>query len=115
VDTQREFYDLVVRIRDDTYAFGKWVLSLEKYGGALTSARVNSFRGINDHNFVIDRLWADTLYRGFIEDYYFNSSLAEEVLRKLFACACVLIDVSVSNLFNTIGSRACSCDQCTME
>lgn len=45
-------------------------------GDALTSARTGSFRGVNDHNFVIDRKWADILFRGFIEDYYFNKTLA---------------------------------------
>lgn len=68
------FYDLVIRLRDDSFAFGKWKFS-QKYKRALTSASVGSFRGVNDHNFVIDRIWADTLFRGFTEDYYFNKSL----------------------------------------
>ena len=37
-----------------------------------------NFGGINDHNFVVDRLWLDDLYRGLTEDYYFNSSLEHE-------------------------------------
>lgn len=73
------FYDLVIRLRDDTLAFGKWILNPEKYVDGLTSARTGSFRGINDHNFVIDRKWADTLFRGFTEDYYFNKTLAHEM------------------------------------
>jgi len=73
------FYDLVVRLRDDTLAFGPWELSKERYGGALTSANTGSFRGINDHNFVIDREWADTLFRGLTEDYYFNKTLSQEM------------------------------------
>jgi hypothetical protein len=28
--------------------------------------------GVNDHNFVVDRYWADQLLRGVTEDYYFN-------------------------------------------
>eukprot|EP01035_Chromulina_nebulosa_P020705 gene20705-26842_t len=75
---QRIFYDLVVRLRDDTFAFGKWILSFEKFGNALTSARTGSFRGVNDHNFVVDRQYADILFRGLTEDYYFNKTLANE-------------------------------------
>lgn len=71
---QKMFYDVVVRLRDDTLAFGKWKFYQERYLGALTSARVGSFRGVNDHNFVIDRRWADILFRGLTEDYYFNST-----------------------------------------
>jgi len=70
----RDFYDVIVRLRDDTLAFGKWKFYRERYMGALTSARVGSFRGVNDHNFVIDRKWGDSLFRGFTEDYYFNNT-----------------------------------------
>ena len=41
---------------------------------ALISADLGSYRGINDHNLVLDRKWADVLFRGLIEDYYFNQS-----------------------------------------
>ena len=67
-------YDVVVRLRDDTFALGPWVLD-KSYLHALTSSSSGSFRGINDHNFVIDRRYADTLFRGLTEDYYFNSTL----------------------------------------
>ena len=70
----RQFYDVIVRLRDDTLAFGKWKFYRERYLGALTSARVGSFRGVNDHNFVVDRTWGDSLFRGFTEDYYFNAT-----------------------------------------
>jgi len=71
--TQGWHYDLVVRLRDDTYALGPWVLD-HTYLNALTSSNSGNFRGINDHNFVIARKWADVLFRGLTEDYYFNSS-----------------------------------------
>ena len=64
------------RLRDDTFAFGTWSLSYEMLGDALSSAKTGSYRGVNDHNFVVDRKWADILLRGLIEDYYFNKSLA---------------------------------------
>ena len=71
---QKWFFDLVVRLRDDTLALGPWILD-SSYLGFLTSAKSGNFRGINDHNFVVDREWADKLLRGLVEDYYFNSSL----------------------------------------
>ena len=69
------FYDLVVRLRDDTYVFGPWLLTPEKYKGAFVTAQIASNFGVNDHNFVVDREWADTVFRGITEDYYFNESL----------------------------------------
>ena len=38
------------------------------------SADLGSYRGINDHNLVLDRKWADVLFRGLTEDYYFNKT-----------------------------------------
>lgn len=75
---QRQFYDLVIRLRDDTFAFSKWLITYESMHSALTSARTGNYRGVNDHNFVIDRKWADVLLRGFTEDYYFNKTLKNE-------------------------------------
>lgn len=69
------FYDLTVRLRDDTYALSSWLLDLERYAHKLTSSGSGSYRGVNDHNFVIDREWSDDLFRGLTEDYYFNKSL----------------------------------------
>lgn len=69
------FYDLVVRLRDDTYVFGPWILTPEKYRGAFVTAQIANNFGVNDHNFVIDRQWADHVFRGITEDYYFNESL----------------------------------------
>ena len=70
------FYDLVVRFRDDTYAFGPWIID-STYLNYVTSLDFGSFRGINDHNIVIDRIWLDDLFRGLIEDYYFNHTKNE--------------------------------------
>ena len=69
------FYDLVVRLRDDTYVFGPWLLTPEKYKGAFVTAQIASNFGVNDHNFVVDRYWADPVLRGLTEDYYFNETL----------------------------------------
>lgn len=75
---QRMFYDLVVRLRDDSYAFDKWYIRYEFFGHRLTSTGSGSYGGINDHNFVIDREYADILFRGLIEDYYLNDTLKNE-------------------------------------
>ena len=76
---QKWFYDVVVRLREDTFAFGPWLLTPpELYRGGLSSMSMGNFGGVNDHNFVVARLWLDDLYRGLTEDYYFNSSLEHE-------------------------------------
>jgi len=73
-ESQGWFYDIVIRLRDDTYAMGPWIID-DSYKKRLTSAKTGAYHGINDHNFAIDREWADTLFRGLTEDYYFNSTL----------------------------------------
>lgn len=73
--SQKWFFDIVVRIRDDSYIFGPWLFSREKYKNSLVSADFNQNFGINDHNFAVDRYWADSLLRGVTEDYYFNETL----------------------------------------
>ena len=35
------------------------------------------FRGINDHSLVLDRQYVDVLFRGLVEDYYFNKTLRD--------------------------------------
>lgn len=72
---QKWFYDIVIRLRDDSYVLGPWPIRAEKYkGGFVTAALAPNF-GVNDHNFGIDRKWADTVFRGVTEDYYFNETL----------------------------------------
>lgn len=51
---QNIFYDLVVRLRDDTYAFDRWILDYQIHANALTSAAAGNHGGVNDHNFVVD-------------------------------------------------------------
>jgi hypothetical protein len=72
---QRWFYDVVIRFRDDSYAFGPWLLNEEMYKGGFVSTIFGVHFGVNDHNFAIDRYWADQLFRGVTEDYYFNETL----------------------------------------
>lgn len=68
------FYDLVVKLREDTLAFDNWIFFKGPLQGALTSAYIGAYRGVNDHNLVLDRKYADVLFRGIIEDYYFKGS-----------------------------------------
>jgi hypothetical protein len=51
-------------------------LSSGKYSGFFVTAAVASNFGVNDHNFVVDRKFADELLRGITEDYYLNKTLA---------------------------------------
>jgi hypothetical protein len=61
---QQYFYDLVIRLRDDSYVLGPWSFSSKKYSGFFVTAAVASNFGVNDHNFVVDRKFADELLRG---------------------------------------------------
>lgn len=73
---QKWFYTTVVRVRDDTYAFAPWVLAPpSKFVNGFVSAGFGSNFGINDRNFAVDRRFADPLFRGVTEDYYFNETL----------------------------------------
>ena len=69
------FYDIVIRLRDDSFAILPWLIDYHIYKNNLVSTKIGSHFGINDHDFVIDRKYADTLLRGITEDYYFNSTL----------------------------------------
>lgn len=71
---QGYFYDYVVRLRDDTLAFAPWIFDSKQLKDSLTSLSIGSYRGINDHNLVVDRKYADVLFRGLTEDYYFNKT-----------------------------------------
>jgi hypothetical protein len=72
---QKWFYDIVIRLRDDSYVLGPWPIPAEKYKDAFVTAALAPNFGVNDHNFAIDRKWADTVFRGVTEDYYFNETL----------------------------------------
>lgn len=70
---QKYFYDLVVRMRDDTLALDTWTID-HTYMNIATFAKSGSADGLNDHNYVIDRKYIE-VYRSFSEDYYFNKTL----------------------------------------
>ena len=72
---QQWFYDIIIRLRDDSYLLGPWRITAEKYRGAFVTAAVAPNFGVNDHNFAVDRRWADSVFRGVTEDYYFNETL----------------------------------------
>jgi hypothetical protein len=71
---QGYFYDVVVRLREDSLVFDTWHIEKRLVKGALTSGYIGANRGVNDHNIVLDRKYTDVLFRGIIEDYYFKGS-----------------------------------------
>jgi hypothetical protein len=73
---QRWFFDAIVRLRDDSYALNTWLLQpASRYRNGIVSVNFGLHHGINDHNFVVARRYADVLLRGMTEDYYFNDTL----------------------------------------
>ena len=78
--SQGIFYDIVVRLREDSYALGPWHITADKYLGLITSLDLGASRGINDHNFAVDRRWINEFLRGLSEDYYFNHTKVERWL-----------------------------------
>ena len=72
---QKAFYDIVIRLRDDSYVLGPWPILAGKHKDAFVTAALSPNFGVNDHNFAIDRKWADSVFRGVTEDYYFNETL----------------------------------------
>jgi hypothetical protein len=77
---QGMFYDIIVRLRDDSFALGPWTFDSKIYLNSLVSLDLGNSRGINDHNFAIDRKWSDDFFRGLSEDYYFNHTKIEKWL-----------------------------------
>ena len=71
------FYDIIVRLRDDSFALGPWTFNSRINFNSLTSLDLGSWRGINDHNFAIDRKFIDDFFRGLVEDYYLNHTKIE--------------------------------------
>jgi hypothetical protein len=65
------FYNLVVRIREDSFFYGSWLLD-STYLKSYSSLSVNSWHGVNDHDFAIDRRYVDRVIRGLIEDYFID-------------------------------------------
>ena len=70
----RAFFDYVIRLRDDSYVFAKWSFQPALYAGAISDIKPGSWGGLNDHTLVVDRLYADVMLRGPVEDYYLNNT-----------------------------------------
>ena len=60
------------RLREDSFIFDKMVFDAQLFSKKLVSLDINTWRGINDHNIIVDRSYADSIFRGLSEDYYFN-------------------------------------------
>lgn len=74
VDEQM-FFDYVMRVREDTYIFAKFILYTSSFQDSIVSLSGNDYAGMNDHDFIVDRKFADVIFRGIVEDYYFQEGL----------------------------------------
>lgn len=77
---KQKFYDLVVRIRDDSYFYGPWIFD-PSYLNYYSSLKINSWFGVNDHDFVLDRKYSDRYLRGLIEDYFIDFKKIGKVMK----------------------------------
>ena len=69
------FFDHVMRVREDTYIFAKFILYTSSFQDSIVSLAANDYEGMNDHDFIVDRKFADVMFRGVAEDYYFQEGL----------------------------------------
>lgn len=51
------FYDVIIRLRDDSYVLRPWLIDPLIYRGSLVSTKLGASFGLNDHDFAIDRLF----------------------------------------------------------
>jgi hypothetical protein len=68
-------FDIVIRLRDDAFALENWSINASSIKGYIVTENRYQFGGLNDHTITIDRLYADDVFRGGIEDYYLNFSV----------------------------------------
>lgn len=68
----RHFYDFVMRLREDTLVFAPFIMYVSGYINSIAVSASNGWYGLNDHDIMIDRKFADLLFRGLAEDYYFQ-------------------------------------------
>merc|ERR1719224_426191 len=77
----RKHFDFVMRLREDTYVISKYYMFTRSYINRINTLKEDNFGGLNDHDIIIDRKYADVMFRGLTEDYYFqegkNSSHGE--------------------------------------
>ena len=66
----RQFYDYVMRLRDDTYALDAWHLDAVSFRGSISAVEPGGWGGLNDHNFVFARDFMQAFFRAPTEDYY---------------------------------------------
>jgi len=106
----------VVRVREDSFFYGPWLID-SAYQDVFSSLDVNCFNGVNDHDFVIDRKFADRFLRGLSEEYfadwngwgklmkhstevYMNSILDNLHMRKRKVNVCMLPSLPLRGLYN---------------
>ena len=67
-------YDFVMRLRDDTYVWKPFRMNVSKYKNHVVSTRFKGWGAVNDHNIFADRKYADIIFRGIVEEFYFADS-----------------------------------------
>lgn len=70
----RKHFDFVMRLREDTYVISKFYMFIRGYRNRIITLKEDNFGGLNDHDIIIDRKYADTMFRGLVEDYYFQEA-----------------------------------------
>ena len=68
----RKHFDFVMRLREDTYVISKYYMFTRSYINRINTLKEDNFGGLNDHDMIIDRKYADVMFRGLTEDYYFQ-------------------------------------------
>jgi hypothetical protein len=73
-------YDFVMRLRDDTYVMKPFKMDVARFKNRVVSTSFGGWGAINDHNIFADRKYADIVFRGIVEEFYFSDkSIFEEM------------------------------------
>lgn len=65
-------YDFVMRLRDDTYVMKPFKMDVARFKNHVVSTQFGGWGAVNDHNIFADRKYADVLFRGIVEEFYFS-------------------------------------------
>lgn len=72
---KRKFYDVIIRIREDSFVLKALPILQWLHRGKVTSDKLFNFDGVNDHTLIVPREYAEKIFRGSIEDYYLNTTV----------------------------------------
>jgi hypothetical protein len=69
---KKRFFDFVMRLREDALIIRNMLISSKWFRNKIVSLETGSNGGINDHAIIVDRFYADNIFRGLTEGYYLN-------------------------------------------